>query len=325
MGLVSIITPCYNGEKFVARYLDSILCQTYPKIELIFVNDGSNDDTERIALSYKKKFDEIDFSFIYLFQPNAGAAASLNLGLKVFRGSYLTWPDSDDLLDPRSIEKKVAFLEHNKEHGFVRSDAYIYDEQNPSCPIGYVSRKKDNRFNEKIFDDLIFEETYCSPGCYLVRATAFLDVNPNKHIYPSRGGQNWQMLLPLASKYKCCYIDEPLYSYVIRKASHSHSNNSKEALLNRCDEHEDILKNVVTSLDIEKEYYNKIISEKYLHKKLMIAGIHKDKLLAEACYLSLREMGCINNRDKQAYLMSRNIFSNVLMKALFKIRVIFKK
>ena len=55
--LVSIITPCYNGEKLVSRYLESVLGQTYKNIELIIVNDGSNDDTEKIVLSYKDKYE----------------------------------------------------------------------------------------------------------------------------------------------------------------------------------------------------------------------------------------------------------------------------
>ena len=50
--MVSIITPCFNGEKFVGRYLESILNQTYKNIELIFVNDGSTDRTEEIVKSY---------------------------------------------------------------------------------------------------------------------------------------------------------------------------------------------------------------------------------------------------------------------------------
>ena len=49
--LVSIITPCYNGEAFLKRYFESILNQTYPNLELIFINDGSTDRTEEIALS----------------------------------------------------------------------------------------------------------------------------------------------------------------------------------------------------------------------------------------------------------------------------------
>ena len=56
--LVSIITPCYNGENFIKRYFDSILKQTYSNIELFFVNDGSTDQTESIALSYREALEK---------------------------------------------------------------------------------------------------------------------------------------------------------------------------------------------------------------------------------------------------------------------------
>ena len=69
-GIVSILTPCYNAESYVSRYLDSVLGQTYPNIELIMVNDGSQDKTEEIVMSYKSKFKQRGIRFVYLFQEN---------------------------------------------------------------------------------------------------------------------------------------------------------------------------------------------------------------------------------------------------------------
>ena len=70
--LVSIITPCYNGESYITCFLDSILYQTYPNIELWIVNDGSKDKTEEIILSYKSKFDDKGYKLNYIYQENAG-------------------------------------------------------------------------------------------------------------------------------------------------------------------------------------------------------------------------------------------------------------
>lgn len=65
--LVSIITPCYNGEKYLDNYFQSILAQTYRPLELIFINDGSTDQTEEIALSYRTKLmDCVSLSNIYI-------------------------------------------------------------------------------------------------------------------------------------------------------------------------------------------------------------------------------------------------------------------
>ena len=68
--LVSIITPCYNGEAFLKRYFESILNQTYPNLELIFINDGSTDRTEEIALSYRERLEKRGITYIYEKQEN---------------------------------------------------------------------------------------------------------------------------------------------------------------------------------------------------------------------------------------------------------------
>lgn len=101
--------------------------QTYKNIELIFVNDGSTDKTEEIVLGYLPAFRQEGMKLIYKRQANAGQAAALNEGLKWFSGEFLTWPDSDDYLDPLSIEKRVDFLEYNPDYGLVRSNAYYVD------------------------------------------------------------------------------------------------------------------------------------------------------------------------------------------------------
>ena len=69
---VSIVTPCYNGEKYLERFLKSILNQSYGNIELIFINDGSTDQTEEIIKKYKEEFDLHNIELTYLFQENAG-------------------------------------------------------------------------------------------------------------------------------------------------------------------------------------------------------------------------------------------------------------
>ena len=108
--LVSIIVPCYNGEEFVCRFLDSIIIQSYCNIELIFINDGSTDRTEEIVLSYIQKFDDKNITLKYIYQKNGGQADAINQGLQVFEGEFLTWPDSDDTLHKDSIRNKVNFF-----------------------------------------------------------------------------------------------------------------------------------------------------------------------------------------------------------------------
>jgi len=90
--LVSIVTPCYNCENHISRYLDSIIGQTYKNIELVLINDGSNDNTESIINSYTSKLKKRGIDLIYITQKNSGVSEALNTGLKHFSGDYR--PDS---------------------------------------------------------------------------------------------------------------------------------------------------------------------------------------------------------------------------------------
>lgn len=322
--VVSIITPCFNGEEFVGRYLESVLNQTYTNIELIFVNDGSTDNTEDVVKDYIPKFKQKGMQFEYVYQKNSGQASALNKGLKIFKGHYLTWPDSDDLLTNDSIEKKVLFLEKNKQYGLVRTDAAIVNESRLDKIEGYFAKSNENKSKEELFLDFIIEnKVWFAPGCYMVRTKAFLEVNPNREIYESRAGQNWQMLLPITYKYKCGFIDEPLYLYVIRQNSHSHTKIDYKKMLERCDEHEEILINTIESLNLEseeQEKYLSIIKEKYIRKKLCIASEFKDKDLVDKQYMTLRNNNISNINDFFEYLSCKNTIFNYVFKRLRKIK-----
>ena len=295
---VSIITSCYNGEKHLYYFLNSILNQTYKNIEFIFINDGSTDFTEKIIKSYNKKFIKRNIKFIYVYQDNQGQAVALNNALKLFTGEYLTWLDSDDLLAPKSIEKKVDFLDKNLEYGFVRTDGNIVSENNLHKRIAYLSGKKPDRFMENIIYDLIMlKNIYVANGCYMLRTSDFLKTNPSKNIYNSRSGQNWQMLLPIANNYKCGYIDEALFTYVIRKNSHSHSVNGYLLSSKHSAMLKDILINVIHSInDINHITYLKFIENKY------------NNLIIEStkCTRCFGCGACINICPKNAIIMKFN-------------------
>lgn len=326
MKKVSIITPCYNGENFVGRYLDSVLNQTYKNIEMILVNDGSTDKTEQIVLSYKPLFEEQGMEFVYIYQENAGQAAALNKGLSIFTGDYLTWPDSDDILTPDSLEKKVTFLDNNLQYGFVRSDAVFVNEGKIDNIKGYFSQNTTDKNSEDIFLQLILETMYLCCGCYMVRTEAFIDVNSKREIYDTRAGQNWQMLLPISYKYRCGYIDEALYKYVIRDDSHSHSVITVEDQLKRCDAHEDILYVTINSMKLtlnEKKEYLSIVKEKYIRKKLYFASKSKNKYLALEQFNLLKAQKKLKKGDYLYYIMAQNQISFLLGKVILKIKSYF--
>ena len=104
--LVSIITPLYNGERFVGQTIESVLAQTYTDWEMIIINDGSTDNSLSVAESYAAKDPRIHvFS-----QPNGGCAAARNHGLREATGRYYAFLDSDDYWDPTFLEEQLAFM-----------------------------------------------------------------------------------------------------------------------------------------------------------------------------------------------------------------------
>ena len=240
--LVSIITPCYNGENVMHRLLDSILSQTYSNIEFILINDGSTDHSEEIWYQYEKKKKKKGIKTIYIHQRNQGLGAAINAGLKVFTGDYLCWPDIDDYFEDTSVEKRVNFLETHKEYGSVSSDANQYMEDNLSEPVGTMASWLKHKEDEWQFEWLLKGQSLFCSGCHMLRTTSFLDVNPDRYIYPARRGQNNQMLLPIYYKYKHGFIDEPLYNYIVYKKSMSTPDITEESALDRINEYLELLR-----------------------------------------------------------------------------------
>jgi glycosyltransferase involved in cell wall biosynthesis len=94
--LVSVIIPCYRQASYLSEAVDSVLAQTYSNVEAIVVNDGSDDETESVALRYGERIR-------YAWRPNGGISAARNTGIKHSRGAYLKFLDADDYLHPEQI------------------------------------------------------------------------------------------------------------------------------------------------------------------------------------------------------------------------------
>lgn len=100
---VSIIMPIYNVEKYLGKAIKSVLNQTYKDIELILVNDGSPDDSDKICRFYEK----LDKRVSVIHQKNAGAGYARNAGLEKARGQYIYFADPDDYLELNLIEENI--------------------------------------------------------------------------------------------------------------------------------------------------------------------------------------------------------------------------
>ena len=300
--LVSVITPCYNGERYLNDYFESLLAQTYSNIEIIFINDGSFDSTEEIATSYRDAFTKRGIRFIYLKQENFGQAAAINAGLPYITGKYFVWPDSDDILDSKSIEKRVLFLEQNPECGLVRSLGCFISENTKkrkrSVQFSYYSDPS----KSDIYLDLINETTFCTSGCYMVRTDLFMSIYPDKQIYQSRAGQNWQILIPMAGRYKCGFIDEELYYVRVHSDSHSRSMTSfkdKEEWLTGLRE---VLKIGIEKAERTDLDYQRIADLRFLHVFFDFYMTAGNKQQAKEYYRLLKKEGELKESEQRNYL-----------------------
>lgn len=103
-GLISVIVPAYNGEKYLNRCLGSIIDQTYKKIEIILVDDGSTDNSGKICNEYALADNRIKV----IWQKNSGPAAARNTGIRQTKGEFVFFLDADDFIEKNAIETLVA-------------------------------------------------------------------------------------------------------------------------------------------------------------------------------------------------------------------------
>ncbi|MBR3646098.1 MAG: glycosyltransferase family 2 protein [Lachnospiraceae bacterium] len=121
---VSVIIPVYNVDKYLKQCLDSLVNQTLKDIEIICVDDGSTDGSLAILKEYADKYDTVQV----IEQQNAGAGAARNNGLKIAKGEYLSFLDSDDFFEPDMLE--VAYnkaVEDKADMVVFKSDQYYED------------------------------------------------------------------------------------------------------------------------------------------------------------------------------------------------------
>jgi glycosyltransferase involved in cell wall biosynthesis len=118
--LVSILIPAYNSQQWIADTIESAVAQTWPKREIIVVDDGSCDQTLRIANQFGSK------SVLVVSQPNQGASAARNTAFSLCQGDYIQWLDADDLLAPDKVESQVRVIEDCQSRRTLLSGAWAY-------------------------------------------------------------------------------------------------------------------------------------------------------------------------------------------------------
>lgn len=154
--LVSIIITTYNGERFIARTLESVLNQTYKNLEVIVVDDASTDNTPKIVKKFQKKAKERDIKLklIRLRKNTGGPAIPRNIGIKNAKGEFIAILDHDDIFYPENISKKVEILESHPEINIVTGYQWTIDENGEIIDywsdgtLNWLCRKEIFKFNK---------------------------------------------------------------------------------------------------------------------------------------------------------------------------------
>jgi len=127
---VTAIIPCYNAEKFIRDSIQSVLDQSFQDFELLVLNDGSKDSSEKLIRAFA------DPRVQLLSKPNSGVADTRNQGISRARGEYVAFLDADDLYLSENLAQKVRFLDENPEHGLVHSEVYFLEQDGSLRPRG---------------------------------------------------------------------------------------------------------------------------------------------------------------------------------------------
>jgi len=121
---ISIIVPVYNAEKHLKECLDSIINQTLKEIQIIIINDGSNDNSKEIILDYGSKDDRI----LFINSLNEGVSAARNKGIEKATGKYIGFVDADDYLDPKMYQRLFEVAEEQNA-SLAICNAMVADEK----------------------------------------------------------------------------------------------------------------------------------------------------------------------------------------------------
>lgn len=195
---VSIVIPVYNGSNYLREAIDSALSQTYKNIEVIVVNDGSNDGgkTEAIAKSYGDKIR-------YIYKKNGGVASALNLGIREMTGEYFSWLSHDDVYMPNKLEVQINYLRNENNPVILYSDYYWIDSESKILGLCKIPHIPPEHFLHALIT------SYPINGCTtLIPKSCFDTVGLfNEELKTT---QDYEVWLRLVGKYNFIHMPEPL-------------------------------------------------------------------------------------------------------------------
>lgn len=207
--LVSAVIPTYNYARYVAGAVESVLAQSFDDLEIVVVDDGSTDET---ADTLHPFLDRIR----YIRQEHRGLAAARNTGIRVARGPYVAFLDSDDLWLPEKVSVQSARLDDDPAVGLVYGEAALFAETSPGTATlhSYWAHHPSG----KILPWLVRQNVVPSPTP-MVRRELFDQVGPFDETLSAC--EDWDMWIRIAQVSEFAYVDRVLAKYRVHAANMS--------------------------------------------------------------------------------------------------------
>lgn len=217
---LSVIIPVYNTQEYLERCLKSVVNQTLKEIEIIILNDGSTDESEKIILEYCNNDNRIK----YYKHNNIGLGPTRNIGIEKANGKYIAFVDSDDFVDLSMFEKLYdKAIKNNSD--IVCCELYLYKNNNDKK----IRKEFDDNIDielklenlENFFRDYYFGKIYSYNACDKIYKSSLLKnknimFGDNKKIFSE---DNYFQLRVLQFAQKISFLNIPLYYYYIRSTS----------------------------------------------------------------------------------------------------------
>lgn len=279
MELVSIVTANYNGSRYLAQAIESVLRQSHEHFEHIIVDDGSTDGSRQIIDDYCARDSRI--KAIYL-PSNRGVAAARNEGIAQSAGAFLTFLDADDTWDREKIRKQVAVFHEKPEAGLVVTDASLIDEH--GRPRNARKRRKQSKQGRISLLDYLSGKCLLSINAMTRRECldACGHFNPNYVI-----GEDYELWMRITREYEYYFLNEALHHYRIHG-----DNATRDKLFNRESKIKILEEMIAKSPQLVAELgrgFQTILQRKYnsLGKAYYLAGRHTD---AAICFEKALEL-----------------------------------
>lgn len=296
--LISVIVPVYNAEKYLDRCIESIVDQTYNKIEIILVNDGSTDCSTDICNQWKSKDNRIKV----INNENSGVSVARNIGLDKATGEYVTFVDSDDFLKEDFLESLYNDIKSD-DYDIAISNAIIV-RNNQYKKFNYIRKNiklSSEQATKKMLEGKLFQ-TVCWAKLYKMSVVEKARFNEKMHIAEDleflRNVFCHSKSIILTNKYK--------YYYVIRENSIVRSHNSKmNEELDYCQE----LLNCLSNTNLEKSAIKHLvnININYVRTKQLTIERAKENIKKYSKYYRIFSDATIKEKIKYKLIMYFNI------------------